>query len=198
MGTDDQVGSMRVDGHLGGYVQGGDEATYYPDLWRWLVERGVRSVMDIGCGDGVALKEFASLGCRVLGLEGIEQDDPDIIQHDFTLGPFIPAIADEEPDRFDLVWCCEFVEHVEAEYEDNFLATMAFGDLVLMTHAEPGQAGWHHVNCQWAGYWIERLLRYGYDLDKDLTNQTRAISRSNTSPWNHYARSGLAFRRVER
>jgi hypothetical protein len=51
--------------HLGGYVEGGDPATYYPDLWKWFVETlMVRSVIDVGCGDGVALKYFRdTLGC---------------------------------------------------------------------------------------------------------------------------------------
>lgn len=189
---------MVVDGHLGGYVPGGDPATYYPDLWRYLVETlEVRSVLDVGCGDGVALREFASLGCHVLGIDGIGQEHPDIIEHDYATGPFLPAIHDETPDEFDLVWSCEFVEHVAEEFADNFLATFACGKLVLMTHAEPGQAGWHHVNNQHASYWIQRMEGMGYLLDAKLTNKTRELARLNEHGSNHYGRSGLAFHRRE-
>lgn len=185
---------MVVDGHLGGYIPGGDPATYYPELWAWLVkERGVQSVIDVGCGDGVAVDFFLTLGCQVLGVDGIPQEHPSIIEHDFTREPFVPAIADEEPDTFDLCWCCEFVEHVAEEFIGNFLVTFTCADLVLMTHAEPGQAGWHHVNNQWSTYWIERLDEVGFSLDKELTNKTRNMSRMNDSAWNHYSRSGLAF-----
>jgi hypothetical protein len=82
-----------VEGHLGGYVPGGDPDTHYPDLWTWLVqEQGVKSVLDVGAGDGVAVDFFAGLGCLVLGIEGIEQEHDSIIQHDYTTGPWVPAI----------------------------------------------------------------------------------------------------------
>lgn len=188
-----------MDRHLGGYAPGGDPDTYYPDLWTWLVEgpEKIRSVLDVGCGDGVALDAFRSMGCRVLGIEGIPQEDEDIIQHDFTEEAFVTAIADEKPDEFDLVWSCEFVEHVEERFVGHFLATFACAPLVLMTHAEPGQNGWHHVNCQWPNYWIKRMESIGFDLDAKLTNRTRELARLSESKWNHYARSGMAFRRRE-
>ncbi len=106
--------------HLGGYVEGGDPATYYPDLWQWIVrERQVRSVLDIGCGDGRSTNFFQGLQCRVLGIEGVAQNNPYIVQHDFVDGPYLPR------DTYDLGWCCEFVEHVESRYLNNFLRTFA-------------------------------------------------------------------------
>ena len=186
---------VRSEGHLGGYIEGGDPATYFPALWDWLVNwQGVKSVLDVGCGEGIALDYFRSLGCRVLGIEGVEQNRPgEILTHDFTKGPVLPVGP-----RFDLVWSCEFVEHVEAQYEENFLTAFEHGDLVLMTHADPGQSGYHHVNCQPASYWIGRLHDHGFILDGRLTERTREIAlATNPDPWNHYARSGLAFVREE-
>jgi len=189
---------MVVAEHLGGYCPGGDPATFYPALWEYLVtDLGVQSVIDVGCGDGVAVKFFELLGVGVLGVDGVPQEHPSIIEHDYTLEPFIPSISDEEADDFDLCWSCEFVEHVEERYVDNFLATFACAPLVLITHAEPGQAGWHHVNCQHAGYWIDRMAGIGYELDGALTNKSRELARVNEHALNHYARSGLAFHRRE-
>jgi hypothetical protein len=140
--------------HLGGYVVGGDAATFFPGLWDWLVDTWqVRSVIDVGCGEGHALKFFRDRGCCVIGIDGIEQDDRDVVTHDYATGPW--SIYDEDgattrPDgltEFDLAWSCEFVEHVEERYVPNFLATFACARYVLMTHGEPGQPGWHHVNC---------------------------------------------------
>ena len=177
--------------HLGGYVPGGDAATFYPLLWRWLVdELGVASVIDVGCGDGVALREFAEYGCTVLGVEGTAQDDERIVQHDYVLGPYRPEM------RFDLAWCCEFVEHVGERYLPNFLATFQAADLVALTHAFPGQAGHHHVNCQPVDYWLGALAAIGFQIDEDTTQTARVYAAANSSPWNHFVRSGLVFRRV--
>ena len=176
--------------HLGGYVEGGDPATYFPDLWSWLVERiGITSMIDVGCGEGHAMRYFRSLGCTVWGVDGIEQRDPDIVCHDYTDGPWTPET------EVDLVWSCEFVEHVAEAYLPNFLRTFAAAPLVLITHAEPGQGGYHHVNCRTSDYWLGAMASIGYELDLEGTEVTRDLARFNTSAWNHYARSGLAFNR---
>ena len=179
------------DRHLGGYVEGGDPATHYPEMWRWIVESfTVQSVIDIGCADGQALDFFAGLGCRVLGVEGVPQAKPAIARHDYTLGPYRPA------DSFDLGWCCEFVEHVRAEFVPNFLATFgAVRSLLLLTHAFTGQDGYHHVNCQPSDYWIERVEGVGFRFDPALTAECRTRAAANPNPYNHFVRSGLVFRR---
>lgn len=190
MATEIQHG-MVVDGHLGGYVPGGDPATFYPDLWEWLVNgpEQVRSVLDVGAGDGVALDYFLSLGCDVTGIDGIAQEHDLIVEHDYTTGPLVPGDVD-------LVWSCEFVEHVEEQHVDNFLATFACGRLVLMTHAGIGQAGWHHVNCQRPQYWTEKLAGIGYEVDAELTVKCRDLAAMNREPYNHFVRSGKAYRRI--
>jgi hypothetical protein len=188
-----EPGTFYTDRHLGGYVAGGDPDTQYPDLWAWLVDAlGVRSVVDVGCGDGQAVKFFGDLGCEAVGIDGVPQDDPRILLHDYTEGPLVTKRGNE---RYDLCWSCEFVEHVEAVCAPNFLATFRCADLLLMTHASPGQPGWHHVNCQPPEYWIAMLTGAGFEHDPDLTARTRELAALNPSPWNHYVRSGLAFRR---
>lgn len=195
-----------TDGHLGGYVKGGDEATWFPQLWRWFVrEQGVTSVLDVGCGEGHALNWFRDEGCDVRGVEGIEQPDPDITTHDFTEGPFNATVAAQKGMTlfgdvfvdidydFDLVWCCEFVEHVKEQYVPNFLETFKLGRIVAMTHATPGQQGYHHVNCQPASYWIYALEEIGFRYDRLLASEARRIAAKNPSPWNHFVRSGMVF-----
>lgn len=196
------MGALRLitEGHLGGYVAGGDPATYLPDLWDWLVDDlGVKSVIDIGCGDGVALDHFVERGCKGLGIEGIPQENSNIVQHDYSLGPFVPKR------KFDLAWCCEFVEHVEEKFARNFLKTFESAKIVLMTHADKDQPGHHHVNCQSAQYWVTSMMTIGFEFDPELTIATRQQSMKNNFLWidaqtyavntNHYLRSGLAFRK---
>lgn len=191
-------GMMVTEGHLGGYVSGGDDATFYPDLWNWLVrDFGIRSVIDVGCGDGVAVRHFEGLIApltihrrpSVIGIDGCQQESSNIHQWDYTTGPLGYRI------EFDLCWSCEFVEHVEERYVPNFLATFACAKHVLMTHAVPGQAGHHHVNLRPPDYWIGVMAAIGYSFDRALTSSARGLAGLNMSPWNHFVRSGLAFTR---
>lgn len=193
------------EGHLGGYIRGnqskvptvfdnehGDPMTWTPDLWSWASEvLGVRSVLDVGCGEGHAAGFFRSLGCRVIGVDGSLQAMRDSVipdfhvVHDFVQGSYFPA------DDFDLVWSCEFVEHVEERYVDHFLATFESSRAYLMmTFAGPGQSGHHHVNCQNAGYWIERISSRGFVFEEDLTATSRSLASQS-----HYRDAGLLFAR---
>lgn len=176
--------------HLGGYRLGGDIATSYPDLWDWVIkELDVKSVIDVGCGDGVSVKYFEKLVGfgNVLGVDGIPQEYPSIVEHDFTMGPFV---VERE---YDLCWCCEVVEHIEEQYLPNLLSTISKAQTVLMTHAGPGQEGHHHVNCRISEYWRGAMAAIGYRYDQILTAHTRGRASSNKSPYNHYIRSGTAF-----
>lgn len=185
-----------IPAHLGGFIAGGDEATQFPELWEWLYrERSIRTVLDVGAGDGQAIDFFTKLGVDAAGIDGVDTGHPKIVVHDFTDGPRISRSGLLPPGDFDLVWCCEFVEHVEERYLPNFLPSLAQGRIVLMTHAFPGQPGHHHVNCRPPDYWTGVLASIGYELDGDLTDESRYRARINPSPWNHYSRSGLAFRR---
>jgi SAM-dependent methyltransferase len=182
--------------NLGGYVPTGDPATWFPDLWTWLVrELNLRSVIDVGCGEGQALDFFAGLGCDVVGVEGTLQFRVDILQHDYEQAALHFARD------FDLCWCCEFVEHVREEYIPNFMATFAHAKLIALTHAFPGQPGWNHVNCQPPSYWIAQMDSYGFDYDHELSLLARVQAAHNVFTWtdsegehvNHFLRSGLIF-----
>lgn len=182
-----------TDTHLGGYVSGpiGDEATYYPDLWRWAVdELSIKSVLDIGCGEGHALRFFRDLGCKVVGLDGIPQDDPDILRHDFTEGPALRR-------SIDLVWCCEFVEHISERFLPNLVSSFRSGRFIFLTHAFPGQDGHHHVNCRPPEYWKGFFAGIGYTFRPGLTALARIQAAINLSPYNHFIRSGLVFQMNE-
>ena len=178
--------------HLGGYWKGGDPHTWCPDLWSAVVkEFGIRSVLDVGCGQGFSTQFFKELGVDVTGIEGGKEAIKTspvaelIVHHDYTKGPFHP----KQP--ADLVWCCEFVEHVEPEYVENFLATFAAGRYCLMTHAFPGQEGFHHVNCQPPEYWIQKLASVGFTHDPAVTDRLRLLA----DHAKHVRRSLLFFRK---
>jgi SAM-dependent methyltransferase len=181
-------------GHVGGYIQGGDPGSWCPHLWQWVVrEFRVRSVLDIGCGEGHSTHFFQQLGCDVLGVDGCEQAVADsvipgyTVLHDFADGPFIPKR------NFDLIWSCEFLEHVDEEYVPNILTTFAAARVILLTHAFSGQRGHHHVNCRPSSYWIGLLEGTGFECSVARSLEARNVTLADAGNINHFARSGLVF-----
>jgi len=170
------------EGHLGGFAIGGDGGTYYPIMWKYLVEEyGVKSVLDVGCGRGYAARFFKSLGCEIRGVDGAQRAKTeslipeDFIHFDYTTGPLVINRVSPngllsmdqrvQPKQFDLGWTCEFVEHVEEKYIPNFMATLSQCKYVAMTFASPGQGGHHHVNENTQDYWIGKFKEYGFNWD---------------------------------
>lgn len=182
---------MIVDGHLGGYILGGDDRTYYPALWQAMIDRwALGSVLDIGCAEGHAMEWFSRQGVRVLGVEGCayaircNKMPQHIVQHDFSEGPWTPT------DEIDLAWCCEVVEHIDEQHLPNLLAAFATARVAAITHAVPGQTGWHHVNCRNAGYWIERFQEIGMAHSAELTEWAKR-----EAGHGYFAATGLVFTR---
>ena len=178
--------------HLGGYVAGGDSSSWYPELWDWIIkELGIKSVIDVGCGEGHSTKYFKEKGCKVLGVEGSQvaiKNSPVkdlLIRHDYTKGSFSPD------NEYDLVWSCEFVEHVEEKYVHNFLETFKALKYVFMTHAPLGKERYyHHVNCQPKEYWIKKLSEIGFKFDNELTQKARKKALHG-----YFEKTGLVFKR---
>jgi hypothetical protein len=171
---------IETESHLGGYIVGltnhGDPNTYATEVWDWMYDNGIRSVIDVGCGEGHSTKYFLDKGIRAIGIEGGKnayENSPVInhlILHDYTTAPLIL------PDSYDCVWSCEFVEHVESKYVNNFLATFLCAKSIFLTHALPGQPGYHHVNCQPASYWIDKIETLGFSYNIAISNQLRALT----------------------
>lgn len=186
-----------VDGHLGGYIRRsiafphGDWWTWCPRVWDFIAgEFNPEILIDVGCGEGHALRYFSDLGIGAIGIDGMATaQDAGIVPrelilvHDFTTGP--PTMYG----NVDVVWSCEFVEHVDEQFIDNFLSVFQRAQkAVLMTHATPGQAGHHHVNCQPSEYWIGHMRARGFRVDQKMTEKTRSLA-----PYTHWERTGVVF-----
>jgi SAM-dependent methyltransferase len=173
---------------LGGNSRGGDNHAFMPVLWRYVIERfGIRSVLDVGCGEGHAVAFFHRLGVHAHGIDGLRLNVTrsviPVALHDLTTGPYFMPV--------DLVNCVEVAEHLEKRYLDNFLDTLANGRVVLMTAAPPGQDGHHHVNCEPPSYWIEKMRIRGYLLSPEL-DEFRAICQTDVG-FKYFLTTGLLF-----
>ena len=161
-----------------------------PVLDYLIAHYNVRSMLDVGCGTGGMVRAAIVRGINAMGIDGDPSVKQDRIRiHDYTLCPLVIGhMAD-----VDLIWCVEFVEHVEAQYERNYFATFDAGRVLYLTHAIPGQRGHHHVNEQWDWYWIERLQARGWEVDPEGTIWARL---NGAIPFSKI--SGLVFRAIDR
>lgn len=173
-------------GHLGG-----GEMRCHDDKGSlaWAMKKyNVKSMLDIGCGQGCQTALAQKLGIDAYGIDGdfaIKRKFPNFILHDYTTGPY-----DFKDQTFDLVWSVEFVEHVEEEYLPNFMKNMQLGKTVIMTFAPPGKAGHHHVNCRPAEYWIDIFKQYGFKHDVEGTAE---LKKACTMTKNFIRDNGMVF-----
>lgn len=179
--------------HLGGWLTL-DVRSHTPEMWSVVKERwGVKSVLDVGCGSGACVEWWKNNGAVAVGIDGDpalmpfwDERGVNCLLHDYRDGPSrIDALG---VDKFDLVLSTEFVEHVDEPYVRNFLPDLTRGERLLMTHALPGQGGFHHVNLQEDAYWVELVESAGMVYDKDTTEELRVLC---MGKW--FWMSGLVF-----
>lgn len=133
------------------------------------------SVIDIGCGIGIYLREFEKNGKEILGYDGapaaIKKSlvGDKIKLHDLST----PLILDK---KFDLCLSIEVAEHLPPEAADTFVNTLVnLSDTIIFTAAIPGQADRElgHINEQPHEYWIEKFEVRGFVFNKELSAQLR-------------------------
>jgi hypothetical protein len=177
--------------HLGGNIREGDAFSFCPNVWTYVIERfSISSVMDLGSGTGDAARFFFRRGLMTVAIEGlasnvVHSSYPTVL-HDLVKGPVFT--------RVDLVHCQEVVEHIDQKCLPNLIASLRCGRVVLMTHAVPGQEGYHHVNLQPAQYWIRHVTAEGYSYLAEDTSRIRAIAKAEGAQY--MAQSGLLFYRT--
>lgn len=175
--------------HLGGNFVEGDPATFCPSAWNYIISKfNVKTVTDVGSGRGFAAKWFLEHNCKTIAIEGLHDNVVNAIvptiEHDLTVSSHVTDS--------DFINCIEVVEHIEEKYLDNLLDTLCCGKLLLMTHAIPGQDGWHHVNCQESEYWIEKISSRGFTFLSDESKIIRDLALQDEAY--HVSRNGMIFK----
>jgi SAM-dependent methyltransferase len=124
------------------------------------------SVLDLGCGVGAYLTLFDRLGSHtVFGVDGIPANATVLGAEHYAVRDLSKSI--DLGRTFDLVICVEVAEHLEEQYEDHLLDTIArhADNHVIFSAAEPGQPGNGHINCKTISYWLERWASRGWIPD---------------------------------
>jgi len=123
-----------------------------------------KSIIDIGCGNGIHLNAFKECGITdYVGYDGSEValkksllPKGEIILHDLRK----PLSLNR---KYDLCCCIEVAEHIEERYAKTLINTLVgLSDLILFTAAVPKQGGTNHVNEQPHEYWKNLFKQKGY------------------------------------
>ncbi len=147
-------------------------AQVVPLVVAWLAPR---SVVDVGCGEGAWLEEFAAAGCEVVGIDGADVDPQRLLvpREAFLVTDLEQPLGDLLAGRqFDLAVSLEVAEHLAPQRADSFVDDLvALSNRVLFSAAVPGQGGYGHRNEQPHDYWISRFEDRGFAVSTALRRQ---------------------------
>jgi SAM-dependent methyltransferase len=123
-----------------------------------------RSVLDIGCGEGVWLKAFMEAG--VAQVQGVDGDWVKNARLQFPEQQFLVADLTEPVSldkKYDLSVCLEVGEHLPDSASATLVKSLTeAAPVVLFSAAIPLQGGSHHINEQWPAYWAAKFAAEGY------------------------------------
>jgi 2-polyprenyl-3-methyl-5-hydroxy-6-metoxy-1,4-benzoquinol methylase len=161
------------------------------------------SVVDIGCGQGLALHGFARVkpaltlrgfDSSATALErararGLVVDPIDVV----TLSAREIAALVTQIGQIDLARCLELAEHLPSWHSGKLLDLLMCGRKLIFSAAHPNQGGRLHVNERHASYWIERLGRRGFQIAPSDAGFRQELANLSLPPW--YAQNARAFER---
>jgi len=178
--------------HLGGNMKGGDPGSWCPSVWKYIVEKyNIKTAMDVGSGLGYAAKFLEEIGVDTLAVDGLEYNVRNSIHSKNVLIDLTESYIEH---KVDFINCIEVVEHIEEKYINNLLDTLSQANYILITHAVPGQQGYHHVNCKPSEYWIEHLSKCGYEMLKEESLHIRLLAEKEGAV--HVSRNGMIFKKI--
>lgn len=143
------------------------------------------SVIDVGCGIGIYLKEFERLGKEIFGFDGAPAALTNslignkIKIHDLTT----PLLLNR---TFDLCLCMEVAEHLPKEAAEILVDSLTrLSSTIIFTAATPGQGSREigHVNEQPHQYWIDLFRKKGYVYEEKMSLRIRSELKENEVIW---------------
>jgi len=141
----------------------------------------VKSVIDIGCGNGGYTRAFLKSNISCIGYDGSPLT-PDITEGLCGVADFSEV---QNPGSYELVLSLEVGEHIPEQYEQVFIDNVCrmSNKYVCLSWAVVGQNGVGHVNCKDNDYIIEQMARRGFWYDEASSEFLRLNSSHEIFPW---------------
>jgi SAM-dependent methyltransferase len=139
-----------------------------------------KSVLDVGCGDGVWLDEIIKLN-NFSRVEAVDSEASDfkfiknkkrIIIHkqNLEINSRLPKF------EFDIVLCLEVLEHLTEETALKIAGQITNSGMILFSAATPGQGGTGHINERTHEYWDDFFAKKGFISADCIRPQIQAYS----------------------
>lgn len=137
-----------------------------------------KSIVDIGCGAGIYLNEFAKKGIKnLLGIDGSPAASEEFLLSKDKLIIFDLAQKYNFKEKYDLALCLEVAEHLEKHDADTLVKTISeASDNIIFSAAVCGQGprSIGHINEQPPEYWIKKFKENNFIY---LESQTEEMKR---------------------
>lgn len=133
-------------------------------------------VLDVGCGQGVALQHFVKRGCRPVGITLNTTDLEECRRQGYTVAQMDQSFLDFEDSTFDLVWARHVVEHSIFPYFTltEFARILKPGGLLYLE--VPGaetsckhELNRNHYSILSRTMWCSLLERSGFSITEEQT-----------------------------
>lgn len=129
-----------------------------------------KSIIDVGCGNGVWLNVANSLGVNeFLGIDGKWSGEWNKLPKENYFPCNLEEFKFEKINKkYDLALCLEVIEHIDNDSSILMIKEITkLSPVILFSAALPFQGGDHHINENWLDYWknyFEKSNYYCFDF----------------------------------
>jgi ubiquinone/menaquinone biosynthesis C-methylase UbiE len=142
---------------------------------RYVLPPGTR-VLDVGCGQGVALERFRELGWEATGITLNEEDVRVCRGKGYDVSAMDQSFLDFRDASFDLLWCRHCLEHsvLPLFTLHEFHRVLSPGGVLYVEVPAPDtscrhQSNPNHYSVLGLSMWSELLQRSGFRVEETLT-----------------------------